>query len=208
MLIVSRLSPSNPSTDHAPSFNTYTIDKQPKCPQSITLEKYCRALAEWMKEQQGTHLQIYAASVVTPIFRQQSIFWGSITRDYVQECHRHALDFMEAAVMYVAGDHTGRKLMQIYIEPAFERKETTLSEKVSDLLWPYLRTHPITYNPMFNFKTTSENGEKYSERIKAEAKDTDLEPHLIIAAQALDQAETYYEVGYAGGQSRPWRIAE
>lgn len=159
---------------------------------NVSLDHYCRKLATYMKSTRGkTPKGLLSQSTFQAIFRQQSAPWEKIVRDYVEQCRQSAYECLQLAVSHVAGRHTGEQLMQKYINPAFDNKATALDDKITELLRPYQKSHPITYNPMM-IDVGSSNHEP--EEREAYAKAHSWTKDIFLAAQALDRTEAYYEV--------------
>jgi hypothetical protein len=169
-----------------------------------------------MEDTRGTSLQGFqASSTQTAIFRQQSVHWGTISKDYVEACYAAALEFLKCAVMHVGGRHTGEKLMHAFIDKSFDEIGNRLEQRLNDLLWPYQKSHPSTQNPNYssrvspskktlhaqdNDDTKDDEGDDDEEEIDSDASwaETALKLNyqhdLVFAAEALDITDAYYDV--------------
>jgi len=101
---------------------------------------------------------------------------------------------MEMAVRHVADRHTSDNLMRVYVEPAFKKKRDALLEKIYEVLWPFQRSHAITYNPRSVACTSKDDPESY--RQKASKFGSPCEGFLL-AAEAMDLAKSYHDVSSA-----------
>lgn len=178
----------------------------------IPFGRYCEDLALWMQNNRGKDLRgLVKRNNIQAIFRQQSVYWEPLSRFHVQRCHSAALEFMRLATKHVAGPYTGQNLMESYVNPAFDAKYTELEAKISELLWPYQKCHLITENPGWITQTSTRNAvNNTNERaIPGQLADSSFGTGLcwsdvairngyssdqVVAAQALDRAEVYYDV--------------
>jgi hypothetical protein len=181
---------------------------------NISLEAYCRVLATFIDDTRGTNLQGFQASgTVTAIFRQQSVHWGTLSREYIDSCYLAASKFVKCAVMHVAGKYTGDKLMLAFVYQSLTEIETRLGKRLNDLLWPYQKSHPSTQHPSFSAhvnppdrtqrsESTGESTHSSNGDVGIDADDSwastalklNFPNNLVYAADALDTADAYYDV--------------
>nr|POF02501.1 interferon-induced gtp-binding protein mx [Quercus suber] len=176
---------------------------------SIHIMRYCTALGERIKETRGKNLPgILSENTIQDIFRQQSVFWGSIAREHVDRCFGMTFNFVKMAVLHAAGHHTGLKLMQHFINEKFDQKCETLGQKITELLWPYLQCHPMTYNLNYEIRVNTDNKGTIPDDQGSEKQGPEKTRHswteivmsmsfgseLIPAARALDRTEVYYDI--------------
>ena len=204
--------------DYSPELNEpkfyppYKPNGACKRPSNISLEAYCRTLAAFIDDTRGTSLQGFQApGTQTAIFRQQSVYWGLISKEYVEACYAAALDFLKCAVMHIAGRHTGEKLMHAFVDRSLGEIGNKLEEKLDELLWPYQNSHPSTQNPYYSSRVSiarevqcsqiesdsdgSDDGEDHTNDSWAEVALKQKYRHeLVSAARALDLTDAYYEV--------------
>ncbi|KAK5713567.1 hypothetical protein LTR15_011267 [Elasticomyces elasticus] len=184
-------------------FPPYTITRSPqRQTYSVSLDQYCAVLANYIGEMRGRYLPgTVSPKLITAIFRQQSVPWEHIAREYVECCYDHIARFLEQAVVHAAGKFTADKLMEKFFHPALDKASDALDSKIRELLWPYQKSHPMTANPKYRSKgprTTSFSGEPgltfptFSRVDHAHA--ASLPPPSVAAAEALDRAEMYYEI--------------
>jgi hypothetical protein len=181
---------------------------------NISLEAYCRVLAAFIDGTRGTNLQGFQASgTVTAIFRQQSVHWGMLSREYIDSCYLAASEFVKCAVMHVAGRYIGEKLMLAFVYQSLTEIESKLERRLNDLLWPYQKSHPSTQHPSFsahvNPSERTQRSESTGDGTHSESGDAGIDAddswartalklnfpnNLVYAADALDTADTYYDV--------------
>lgn len=166
-----------------------------------------------MDDTRGTSLQGFQASgTQTAIFRQQSVYWGTISKEYVEACYAAALDFLKCAVMHIGGRYTGEKLMRAFINRSFNDIGSRLEQKLNELLWPYQKSHLSTQNPSYSLRVSpakkmqrsqsvedGEDDENDGEELESDswaeiALKFNYEHDLVFAAKAIDITDAYYDV--------------
>ena len=195
-------------------YHPFKMDGEEAQPKGISLEEYCRQLAAFMADNRGICLQgFHASGTQIAIFRQQSVFWQTIAKDYIDTCYAAALEFLQCAVVHVAGQYTGEKLMHTFIDQSFHEIGNKLDEKLEELLWPYLKSHPSTQDPRYNSSvspgTRLKNGQSSTDSDDDEdeasivfeswterAQTLNWEHELVFAAEALDMTDAYYDVRF------------
>lgn len=191
--------PPTTTLDFASPFKSI-VEADQATPYQVPFEQYCTQLASWMRENRGKDLpNLLKRDTLQAIFRQQSIYWDPMAKAHVHSCTAAALDFMRLAVTHVAGRHTGQKLMQEYVNPAFDVKYAQLHAKVEELLWPYQKCHLITDNPRWLTRTQSETTDAQTSESQLPwsayvASLPQCSKEHRIAAEAMDRADVFYDV--------------
>lgn len=140
---------------------------------------------------------------VRSIFRQLSVPWTGIAETFAENCCNAVHTFLRLAIRHVAGEHAGDALLRAYVYPngdGLDRRKVALAAKIEELLWPFKKCHPITYHPSFNPTSVLESysaGSRPAETWGEIARGSQYRPELIQAADALDTAESYYNVRYS-----------
>jgi hypothetical protein len=153
------------------------------------------------------------------IFRQQSVHWGTISNGYIGDCYSAASDFLKYAVIHVGGRHTGEKLMRGFMDQSFNEIGSKLEQKLTELLWPYQKSHPSTQNPKYSSRISLSKKTQCSQNVKESTDDKDNEENddsdvswaetalklnyeneLVFAAEALDITDAYYDVSISPKQ--------
>ena len=88
--------------------------------------------------------------------------------------------------MHLAGPYGGPKLMDHLVMPALKHRVQTLTDKITELLWPYLESHPMISDSRFSAPSTAKG--------EIEAVVGRLTPDEYAAATAMEYADTYYDV--------------
>ncbi len=135
------------------------------------------------------------------VFQQQSVRWKAIADQFAEKCYIATYNFLKQAIMHVAGQHTGAKIMAEFTFPWLESQQKLLDRNVQEVAWPYRQCHPITYSLRYfaNSDVLSEDNSPTTPRnFKAAIEHLDMEnpEELLSAVKVIDQAERYYEVSY------------
>lgn len=179
---------------------------------------YCTKVAATISRCRGKALpgQI-PIETVTAIFREQSLPWEAISTKYLDFCKAEVQRFMRSAIYHVAGQHTGDLLWQEYIYQVLVAKSASLDLKLSELLWPYQKCHPMTTNRRYWEEVKALGPSETVTKIADEpivlfgqvnpindrsgpapwsraARDRKWNSELLVAAEAIDRAEAYYNV--------------
>ncbi|KAF2163888.1 hypothetical protein M409DRAFT_25666 [Zasmidium cellare ATCC 36951] len=179
---------------------------------------YCKKVATIMSKCRGKTLvgQI-PLETVTAIFREQSLPWEAISTKYLDFCKSEVQRFMRSAIYHVAGQHTGDLLWQEYIYQVLVAKSASLDLKLSELLWPYQKCHPMTTNRRYWEEVKALGPSETVTKIADEpvvvfgqvnpindrsgpapwsraARDRKWNSELLVAAEAIDRAEAYYNI--------------
>lgn len=153
---------------------------------SISREEYISHIQRLLKRTRGQELPgTFNPLIVKDLFFEQSGPWERITRDHIRNVWVSAKRFIRQAVCYVADDGTSKALLREIFEPRFDHILHELNEKVSELLAPHRRGHPITYNEHF----TEVFRRHRNERIKAGISD------VVQTFFGVDQLQTTYLSG-------------
>jgi hypothetical protein len=129
------------------------------------------------------------------------------------------MEFLKCAVMHVAGRYTGEKIMRAFLDPSFRQIESNLEAKLNELLLPYRNSHPSTQNPAYSSRirptqktNSSQDGQESldsedeahvdSSSWMETARRLKYEHELIIAAEALDTTDAYYEVSVLSSERK------
>lgn len=178
-----------------------------------------------MKRSRGCELPgTYNPQIIGDLFFQQARPWKGL----IECCTTKLLEGARAAILMVlehtADDATSDKLLRQIINPGLDSLTQGLRHRVSEILEPHQRGHPITYNHYLIDNIQKSREERFKERISrklnlffgvaAGAKSTkvyprdfdvkDLEEALVqgpkmdldhyACSEAIDCMEAYYKV--------------
>ena len=115
-------------------------------------------LATFLDERIGTQVRLSRPSglptlvnpwVIGAVFRQQAKPWEAIARQHVSDVYEAVQAYLEESLISMMDDETFTSLMHEHIEPELERRRARLENKLTELLTPYQKQDPITYDPSF-----------------------------------------------------------
>lgn len=192
-------------------------------PGNILRSDYMQEVKELMERSRGRELPgTFNPLVVSEMFSKQCAPWKLIASD----ASNHAAYFAETTVnlilQHVVDETTASALLHAVVRPALSTIKFALKEKVIELLDPYLRTHPITYNHyltdniqkshfdrqqqalekqllnFFGIESLTNREAKYSFNPKAllNAIGNEIEPNMghYACSLAIDTMQAYYKV--------------
>lgn len=139
-------------------------------------------------------------NVVGPVFRFQSAAWERIGREHIQRCWSSTLQFLQLALHHVSGEYTADKILEHFIHPEFNKRVDVLEKKLTELLGPYRRSHPITSHRSYLEIQSRAARESSLGSNDQNAFSGDGDPELVAALKAYEQMNTYYKVIYPVGK--------
>lgn len=119
------------------------------CGMPLTCSKrdYMNGIVHFMFGSRGCELPgSYSPLIVGDIFRIHSRPWQRIATTHAQHCWDLVQSFFSLAVLHVAPEHTADAILQHVAEPRLQEALQQLHAKVQELLKPYTKLHPITYD--------------------------------------------------------------
>ncbi|KAI9798760.1 MAG: hypothetical protein M1833_004590 [Piccolia ochrophora] len=131
--------------------------------------------------------------IVSDLFRAQSGPWEQIVQGHVKTTWRAARAFLESAIIHLTNEDTAVSLLNEVIDPMMEEKNDEMQNKILELLNPYKKGHPITYNHYF----TETIQDARLSRQKAELK-TKLETYFE-ATEPPNQHSRLFELSNLSG---------
>jgi len=88
--------------------------------------------------------------IVADLFLEQSSSWEVITRSHIEKVWKASKIFLSHVTAHIADVATSRALFEKIFEPALNQLLGALNAKVTEMLTPHQKSHPITYNHDFN----------------------------------------------------------
>lgn len=119
-------------------------------PAQILRSKFIDEVSDQMKRSRGCELPgTFNPQIIGDLFYQQSRPWKKLTEcctSKLVEAARHAVI---TVLEHTADDSTSDKLLRQIINPSLDILTQSLRQRVSEILEPHQRGHPITYNHYF-----------------------------------------------------------
>lgn len=192
-------------------------------PGKIMREDYVEEVRSHMRRSRGCELPgTFNPLIVGDLFFQQARPWKSIVSGYCHRILEATRLCIDLALIHLTDDRTRVGLHREIIDPALEGFSRNLEQKISELMRPHQRGHPITYNQVFTEtiqKAREEHKKRELERalnkffkvrsgttsvqlpafnradfLDALTKNTEKDMELYAGSEAADCMEAYYEV--------------
>ncbi|KAF1949464.1 P-loop containing nucleoside triphosphate hydrolase protein [Byssothecium circinans] len=101
--------------------------------------------------------------VIGEVFRQQSKPWEAVARQHLSDVYDAVLAYLYEVLNRTMDTDTLNALMQEHIEPELEKRQQLLNEKLEELLIPFQKQEPITYDASFAFELEQTRMSRYFE---------------------------------------------
>lgn len=138
-----------PLRKNPPTMLQDTSDKLPT-PELIGRTDFINEIRDLLKRTRGRELPgMFNPLIVGDLFCEQSRPWEALARQHLQDTWDAARVFLELIASYLTDDTSAEALLREIVEPLMDEKLERLSQKLEELLEPYRRGHPITYNHYF-----------------------------------------------------------
>ena len=126
------------------------IDEDEFRPSKIARADYVLEVRTLMRRSRGCELPgTFNPLIVGDLFFQQSLPWKSVIDEYCENILESTRLCIDLSLIHITDDRTRAGLYREIIDPALEEFSKALAEKVSELIRPYQKGHPITYNHYF-----------------------------------------------------------
>ena len=166
------------------------------------------------------------------IFFVQSQPWEQLARQHLRDVWQATRSFLEFLVSHLADEKTSEALLGHVIDSVMNQKLSKMNGKLRELVTPYQKGHPITYNHYFTetiqkvkekrreaeivrrlrkFLGRKENAAvesvkvenaKMPDLLSALASSTEADMDRYACSEILDCMEAFYKVGYPDVQLR------
>lgn len=133
--------------DHIPSTAT---PADPLRPQIITRAEFLDDVTEILKRSRGRELPgMFSPLIVGDLFREQSEPWERLTQLHLKAVWEAARAFIELTKSHLTDEVTAEALLREIIDPLMEDRLRDMTANLTELIAPYQKGHPITYNHYF-----------------------------------------------------------
>jgi GTPase SAR1 family protein len=201
------------------------VDENKSDASKIARADYVLEVRSLMRRSRGCELPgTFNPLIVGDLFFQQSLPWKSVIDEYCDKILEGTRLCIDLTLIHITDDRTRAGLHREIIDPALEDFSKALAKKVSELMKPYQKGHPITYNHYFTetvqkareehdrnelqrrlndfFKLTPETAaSNISQRslntadlLNALTKSTERDMELHACSEAIYCMEAYYKV--------------
>ncbi|KAF2118385.1 P-loop containing nucleoside triphosphate hydrolase protein [Lophiotrema nucula] len=138
--------------------------------------------------------------VIGEIFREQSKRWSFIAVNHIERVFRAAKDYVDLGLGSLTDGRTFQMLMAEHIIPELEERRERLKSKLEEVLLPYRKQVPITYDPAFGTEIEDIRARRYDAQISGSSGLKRSWPQLLTeslddftASEILDLTQTYYK---------------
>ncbi|KAI9824767.1 MAG: hypothetical protein M1832_001595 [Thelocarpon impressellum] len=119
-------------------------------PERITREDLVTDIRGLLRRSRGRELPgMFSPSIVGDLFCDQSSSWKELARQHLKASWDAARTFLDLVLSHLTDETTTESLLREVIDPLMETRSKNLDEKLEELLAPYQKGHPITYNHYF-----------------------------------------------------------
>lgn len=162
-------------------------------PAPISRTDFIGEIQKLLKESRGRELAgTFNPLLIGSLFGQHSKAWESIADTHLLKVLKVVKVFLEDLVGHVAGDTTCDALLQEVIDPAIELKRKTLKSKVDELMTPYRKGFPATYNRQFVARLEKLRSERQFNEMQQVSEGEYMDRHA--GSDLLDCMLAYYRV--------------
>jgi hypothetical protein len=142
------------SMDHIfttlPEFMTMPYYDTVGTPYLPTDDSHLHEIEIWVRETRGRELPtLHSPHLVGPVFRRQSSKWESMASLHLDTTWKAAAQTLSSILQHVTNEETASRLLRQIINVELDKKRSLMAEKLGEMLAPYKRLHPITYDPSF-----------------------------------------------------------
>ena len=156
----------------------------------VRVNRYLDALTSHIDWTRGLNIRgTVPRTTYKAIFQQQSLPWKSIVERCTTQCQYSTHRFLKQASDYVAGTYGGARLMEHLIMPAFRERIPSLRNKVEELLWPYLFSHPTMCDTRFSAASSTGRFYPTTNDLWETLLGPNASPAELAAARAMDTAD-------------------
>lgn len=125
---------------------SYSYDDQ----ETVTRADFINEIKELLTITRGRELLgMFNPLTVGDLFLEQSQPWEGLARQHLKKTWQATKSFVELLVSHLTDENTSEALLGHVIDAVMDQKLSVMNEKLSELLTPYRKDHPITYNHYF-----------------------------------------------------------
>ena len=119
-------------------------------PEKITRQMFITRVRDLLRRSRGRELPgMFSPLIVSDLFSEQSAPWEGLARRHIEATWNAARTFLDQVMSHLMDEKTAESLLREVIDPLMERRSEHLDKRLKQLLAPYQKGHPITYNHYF-----------------------------------------------------------
>ncbi|KAL9126370.1 MAG: hypothetical protein Q9217_004572 [Psora testacea] len=136
-------------------------------PKQISRSDFLDNVRELMRRSRGCELPgTFNPSIIGDLFYQQSRPWKRLLEQYSKRILDATRTSLELVLTHTTDETTSEGLLREVINPAMARYTLELEKKVSEIMRPHQKGHPITYNQYFT-ETIQKARQEHAKREQA-----------------------------------------
>ena len=117
---------------------------------AISRDNYEAEIVTLLKKNRGRELPgMYNPMIIGELFHAQAQPWEKIAREHIGKILKAVGMFLEQVFAWLTDETTASNLLRNVVGPALNERAKAANEKLDEILVPYTRGHPITYNHYF-----------------------------------------------------------
>ena len=117
---------------------------------TVTRADFIDEIKELLSITRGRELPgMFNPLIVGDLFFEQSQPWEQLARQHLRDTWQATRSFLELLLSHLADEKTSQALLGHVIDSVMDQKLSKMNDKLSELLTPYRKGHPITYNHYF-----------------------------------------------------------
>jgi len=117
---------------------------------SITRDDFESEIVALLKRNRGRELPgMYNPMMVGELFHLQSLPWEAMARSHINHTCDVVETFLEQTLAYLTDENTSFNLFRDVVGPLLRERAQQINLKLDEILIPFTRGHPITYNHYF-----------------------------------------------------------
>jgi len=119
-------------------------------PELVSRSSFLGDISEVLKRARGRELPgMYNPLIVGDLFFEQAEPWEKLTERHLRKVWDATRTFLDMAVSHLTDDVTAGTLLDEVVGPEMDKRWMELEAKLQELITPYQKGHPVTYNHYF-----------------------------------------------------------
>lgn len=119
-------------------------------PEIISRTRFLGEISDALNRARGRELPgMYNPLIVGDLFFEQADPWEKLAERHLRKVWNATRAFLEMVVSHLTDETTAEVILDEVVAPEMESRWTDLEAKLQELITPYQKEHPITYNHYF-----------------------------------------------------------
>lgn len=119
-------------------------------PEIIARAEYLNEVTGILKRSRGRELPgMFSPLIVGDLFHEQSKPWERLAQLHLRAAWEAVRAFLELTTSHLTDEVTSEALLREVVDPLMEDRSQNMAAKLIEIMTPYQKGHPITYNHYF-----------------------------------------------------------